>query len=353
MQRVVLAIALLFGAANAGANVTFVNPQAGGQAVGPQWIEVTTDAAPVDRVEFSVDRVLVGVARKAPYRIAYDFGTALAARQITARVFSNNYRNTESATIMTAALTAGESINVDLVELPLRIRSSRPIRLEDLRIRENNVEQTIRDIKPGRGPAHFAFVVDRSLSMGGGKLDAALRAVDEGLKMLRLEDSASLILFNHNVSKGRPIGNGTSAGAIVRDVVPSGGTSLRDAVASIPASQRTYAIVITDGGDRNSELTDEEALRRISGTRSIVAAAVFGEAGRFLERATSNTGGALVTASTANVASQVRGIIADINSRYVAVYQSHGTKSGWRSIAVTPKRRGITIVTTRKGYFAA
>jgi VWA domain-containing protein/Big-like domain-containing protein len=336
-------------AASAGASVTFVNPQPGGQAVGPQWIEVTTDAKNVDRVEFYVDRVLAGVARRAPYRIAHDFGTSPASREVTAKVFSNGYRNTESATISTAALTAGESINVDLVEVPLRIRSSRTIHPDDLRVRENDVDQTIRDIQPGRGPARFAFVVDRSLSMGGGKLDAALRAVDEGLKLLRPDDTASLILFNHNVGKARPIGRDTSA---TSKVVPSGGTSLRDAVASVPTSQRTYVIVITDGGDRNSELTDEEALRKISGTKSIVAAVVFGDAGRFLKRATSNTGGALVSATTKTASSQLREVIADLNSRYVLVYQSHGTRSGWRTISVTPKTRGIEIVASRKGYFA-
>jgi len=348
--------ALLLGTI-AHANTTFVNPQPGGQTVGAQWIEVTTDAPNVDRVEFSVDRVLAGVARKPPYKIAYDFGTALTSRDITARVFYDGYRKTETATIHTIALTAGDSINVDVVEVPLRIRSSRTIRADDLRLRENDVEQTIRDIRPGRGPAHFAFVVDRSLSMGSGKLDAALRAVDEGVKLLREDDTASLILFNHNVSKPltlpspRERGEG-AAEQRVRGVVPSGGTSLRDAVASIPMTVRTYAIVITDGGDRNSQLTDEEALRRISGTRTIVAAAVFGDAGRFLERATSNTGGSLVEATTDNVAAKVRGIIADINSRYLLVYQSHGTKSGWRSITITPKSRRIEILASRKGYFA-
>src|SRR5438105_6930907 len=234
------------------ANIVFVNPQAGGQAVGPQWIEVTTDAKNVDRVEFYVDRALAGVARNAPYRIAYDFGsTTLRSREITAKVFSNGYRTTESATISTAALTAGESINVDLVEVPLRVRSSRMLHSDDLRVRENNVEQTIRDIKPARDAAHFVFVVDRSLSMGGGKVDAALRAVDQALKLLRPDDSASLIWFNHNVGKPNalPLPH-------IR-LVASGGTSLRDAVASASTSQRTYTIVITDGGDRNSQLSEE------------------------------------------------------------------------------------------------
>jgi Big-like domain-containing protein len=332
------------------ANVTFVNPQAGAQATGPQWIEVTTEAPNVDRVEFSVDRVLAGVARKAPYRIAFDFGTALDSREITAKVLYDGYRKSESATIHTLALTAGESMNVDVVEVPLRIRSSRTIRPDDLRVRENDVEQTIRDIRPDRGPAHFAFVVDRSLSMGGGKLDAALRAVDEGMKLLRPDDTASLILFNQNVE--RPLTLPSPRGRGKGTARASGGTSLRDAVASIPMTGRTYAIVITDGGDRNSQLSEEMALRRISGTKTVVSAAVFGDAGRFLQRATSNTGGSLVEATAATVIERVRNLIADINSRYLLVYQSHGTKNGWRSIAITPKSRNIEILASRKGYFA-
>lgn len=327
------------------ANLVFVSPQPGGQAVGVQPIEITTGTANVDRVEFYVDGVLAGVASKQPYRIDYDFGTLTTARRITAKIFSDHYRTSESKTITTAALTAGESINVDLVEVPLRIRSSRTIRPEDLRVRENDVEQTIRDLKPGRGPAHFVFVVDRSLSMGGGRLDAALAAVDDAAKLLRPDDTSSLVLFNHDVDK--PAGLPAP-----RDIVPSGGTSLRDAVASIASPDRTYAIVLTDGGDRNSELSDDEALRKISGTKSIVSAVVFGRAGRFLEQAARNTGGALVTATTHDAGARLRSLIDDINSRYLLIYQSHGTRSGWRSITVTPRKRGIEIVASRKGYFA-
>ncbi len=45
-------------------------------------------------------------------------------------------------------------------------------------------------------------------------------------------------------------------------------------------------------------------------------------------------------------------MILDINSRYTVAYQSHGNPSGWRSIAVSPRGRGIEILNARKGYFA-
>ncbi|HEY2324640.1 MAG TPA: VWA domain-containing protein [Thermoanaerobaculia bacterium] len=328
--------------------LTFVQPPPGAQVVGPSYIEVRTDATSVDRVEFTVDGVLAGVARKAPWRIAHDFGTSPAAHQIEAKLFANGYRDVRKATMSTLALTAGESVVIDLVEVPLRVRSSKQVKAPDLRIRENGIEQAIRDVKPERGAAHFVFVVDRSLSMGDGKLAAALHAIDENLNLLRPDDTASIVFFNHNVMKARPIARGDSFG----DITPSGGTSLRDALASIHSNDRTYAIVITDGGDRNSELTDEEALRRISTTRTLVDAIILGDRSPFLDRATTNTGGAVMRANARTIREALHDAIADINSRYLAVYQCHGTPRGWRTIDVKGRTPAITILAARKGYFA-
>ncbi len=336
-------LAFLFAASAAQARVTFLSPLDGSQAIGRQPLEITTDASNVDRVDFSVDGVLAGVARESPYRIAYDFGTSLTARTVTARVWSNGFKTSESASVKTASFTANDTLDVDLVEVALRVRSSRTIKPSDVHVKENGVVQTVRDIRPERPPAHFAFIVDRSLSMGNGKLDAALRAVRDAQKQLRPGDTASLVLFNHIVARPRradePI-----------DVSPSGGTSLRDALASVASKERTYAIVITDGGDRNSELSDEDALRKISGTKTIVTAIVLGESHtKFLDRAAANTGGSVTSASKESVARALRDVLADINSRYLLVYQSHGTKRGWRTIEVQSK---YAIAGARKGYFA-
>ena len=325
--------------------VTFVSPQPGAQAVGVLPLEVTTTAAHVDRVEFFVDGVLAGVARTPPYRIAHDFGTSPAGHEVSATVFSNGYRTTESAKVLTAPLAAGETMNVDLVEVPMRVRAPRPLRADDLRVTENAVAQTIRDVRAERGPARFVFVVDRSLSMGDGKLAAALRAIEKESKLLRADDRAEVVLFNHNVMKAQPI-------AAVGNVEPSGGTSLRDALTSIASRERTYAIAITDGGDRNSLTTAEDALRKISGTKMVVDAIVLGGGSAFLEKAARNTGGVVARASAATLDRELRQILLDINSRYTLVYQSHGNGAGWRTISIAAAKRGIEIVNARKGYFA-
>ena len=334
------------------AALTFVTPQTGAQAIGVQPIEITTTTPGVDRVELFVDGTLAGVARKAPWRIEHDFGTSLDAHTVAAVVWSNGYKTSERAEVRTAAIGMSDSYTVDLVEVPLRVKSSKPLRIDDLRLRENGVEQTLRDVRADRGAASFVFVVDRSLSMGDGKLEAALHAIDNATKLLRADDTVSVLTFNHNVSKPRAIERGESVARTFAELTPSGGTSMRDAIASIPQGHRTYAFVITDGGDRNSQLDDESALRRISDTKTVIDSLILGHAHvTFLDRAAKNTGGAVVDTSRDALARSLKNLIDDINSRYTVVYQSHGTAKGWRSIAITP-RRGISIVNARKGYFA-
>jgi hypothetical protein len=334
------------------AALTFVSPQTGSQAIGPLPIEITTTTPNVDRVEFYIDGTLAGVARKAPWRIEHDFGTSLDPHTIGAVVWSNGYKTSERAEVRTAAIVTSDSYTVDLVEVPLRVKSTKPLRIDDLRLRENGVEQTLRDVRADRGAASFVFVIDRSLSMDGGKLEAALHAVDDARSMLRADDVVSVITFNHNVAKPRELARGESVARTFAGLTPSGGTSMRDAIASIPQGHRTYAFVITDGGDRNSQLDDEAALRSISNTKTVIDSLILGHSHvRFLDRAAKNTGGAVVDTSREGLARALRELIADINSRYTVVYQSHGTQRGWRSIEITP-RREISIVNARKGYFA-
>src|SRR6266542_2662447 len=327
------------------AAITFISPQEGSQAIGVVPIEVTTTAQAVNRVDFYVDGALVGIARQAPYRVVHDFGTSLAAHEVLAKVYSNNYRNVDTARVATIA-AGGETMNVDLVEVAMRVRSSKPVKASDVIVKENGIEQTIRDVRADRGAARFVFVVDRSLSMGDGKLEAALRAIDQESKLLRPDDRVEIIFFNHNVMAPRPFVRG-------EHVEPSGGTSLRDAVSSVPSHDRSYAIVVTDGGDRNSITSEEDGLRKISGTKLILEAIVLGTDSRFLDRAAKNTGGTVVRASTSTLQRELHRMILDINSRYTVIYQSHGNASGWRAIKIAPRRRGVEILNARKGYFAS
>jgi hypothetical protein len=351
-RSLLLLLGILSAVTLRAAELTFVSPLDGMQVVGPAPLEVTTTMKNVDRVEFYVDGVLAGAARRAPYRVAHDFGTSLASHEISAKIFADGFHRTETARVVTAALTAGETFNIDYVELPLRIRAGHALRADELRVSEDGVTQTVRELRAERGPARFVFIIDRSLSMGDGRLDAALHAVDVESSLLRADDRAEVILFNHNVAARRSIARGERLAKVFGNVTPSGGTSLRDALASAASRERTYAIVITDGGDRNSVATEEESLRRISGTKTVVSAIVLGRSGAFLDRAAKTTGGDVVTASRDTLDAALRRLLMDINSRYTLAYQSSGHRDGWRKVSVAAAARGIEILNPRKEYFA-
>lgn len=352
MRSAILFVALLLSG-SLSATTSFVQPQDGAQAIGPMHLEIKTDLVDVNRVDFHVDGVLIGVARQAPYRIAHDFGVQAAVRTITATVWSAGYTKSEKASVTTTALSTSDRIHVELVEVPVRVRSTKPVKASDITVHENGVEQKIRDVRSERPPAHFAFIVDRSLSMGDGRLPGALRAIEGELTQLRAGDTASLILFNHLVSRPQPIARSQKLQEIANTTPPSGGTSLRDALASVASRERTYAIVITDGGDRSSRLSDEEALRKISGTRTIVNVIALGRAhARFLDRAAQNTGGRVVEASGSAIRTSLRDLLADINSRHLIVYQSSHEGRGWRDVRVSSRNRRLRVEHGRKGYFA-
>lgn len=346
-----LVLALLLAGAAFASEVRFTSPLEGSQAIGVMSLELTTDAVNVDRVEFRVDGVLAGVSFRPPYRVAHDFGDSFSTHEITADIHSNGYRSHDRATVRTAALSIEQIVNVDLVEVPLRVTSrTSELRPEDFEIRENGVRQTISEVRRQRPPSRFVFVVDRSLSMADGKLDAALRAIERQLPTLGAEDRAELTLFNHQVAGSLRVRSGE---ALDRGTVPSGGTSLRDAVASARGRGRTIVIVISDGGDRNSALSSDEALKKIATQETAIYALTLGTGeSEFLTKAASSTGGRTVRSSVRALDSDLASILSDINSRFTLVYQSSNSSAGWRQIEVRPRRRGVSIVTSRRGYFA-
>jgi uncharacterized protein YegL len=328
--------------------VHFVSPLAGAQLYGATTLEVASNTPNIDRVEFFVDGRMAGVARSAPFRVMYDFGESMTARTISAKLYSDHFTHVETTQIETLSPGAAAAITVDLVEVPFRGRfSSRP-KPSDLTLREDGVKQQIAEVRSERGDAHFVFVVDRSLSMSGTKLDATLKGVDSLRKKLRSGDSASLITFNHRVDAPVTLTRDTLSPRINA----SGGTSLRDALNSIAPKERTYVIVISDGSDRNSLSKADTVLRALSRRNVSVHAVLLGEgnAGELLDRLAATSGGIVLHSDARKLNAALETIWNEINSRYLAVYQSSSAKPGWRSIELTA--RGTTIRSARKGYYA-
>lgn len=324
--------------------VAIVSPAEGTPVVGEAMIEVVTSLESVDRVEVRVDGRLAGVLRTPPYRLPFDFGQEVAAHRIEAEVFAGNYAQRARAESFTIALE--ESVTVDWVEVPLAIRFRGAPRVEDLVVHEDGVEQKVRELKPTRGPARFVFVVDRSLSMKGERLEAALAAIRGVQKRLRPGDTSEVILFNHRVSEALPLASVS--------VDASGGTALRDALASIRPAARTIAVVVSDGADRNSFLPARDALAAVAVSNLTVHALALGggDGASFLRDVASRTGGSFRRSSAATLERDMNAAFDDLDGRWVLAYQSASDRAGWREIAVRGLSKDVRIASARKGYFA-
>jgi hypothetical protein len=324
--------------------VRIISPAEGSVVVGESLIEVASDLASIDRVEIRVDGRIAGVLREPPFVLPYDFGSAATPRRIEVTVFGSNYAESARASVTTASLE--DAMTVDWVEVPIALSGRRPPRIEDLRITEDGVEQSIRELKADRGPARFVFVVDRSLSMAGKPIEAALAAIAAAQARLRPGDTSEILLFNHRVA--RPVA--------LEDVEPeaSGGTALRDALASIRPVGRTIAIVISDGDDRNSFLPAREALEAVAVSDLTVHALAFGGGvgASFLRDVAERTGGSFRRSSPDRVAGDLGAAFDELDARWIAAYQSASTSQGWRSIRVEARDRGARVLSARRGYFA-
>lgn len=347
-------LVLLLVASAASAEVRFVSPLEGSQLFGTTAIEVETTENAVDRVELYVDGNLVGVARSKPFRAFHDFGASGSARRLTAVVYSRKFGHVERAEITSLAIRTFDELTVHLVEVPFRAKSKKKLATGDVRLEEDGAAQKILDLRATRSATRFVFVVDRSLSMRGEKLDAAFKAIDRFRARLREDDVASLVLFNHRVSPPLLLERGRSTTSQLRSANASGGTSLRDALlVATSERRRSVVIVISDGSDRNSAASEEATARQTLNGDSDVHAFVLGDgnATSMMRRLASSSGGRFESTTAANLDERLLDLLADINSRYVAVYQSASTARGWRTIALRGAA-GISVSGARRGYFA-
>lgn len=309
-------------------------------------IEVTSERPDVDRIEIRVDGALAGVLRRAPFRLPFDFGDGSTGRTIRADLFAAGYSVRESATLTTMPLDATE-VTIDWVELPVDLRGRSEVDPASIEVRENGVVQAVRKVERVRGPARFVFVIDRSLSMRGGRLEQALAAVRATQPRLRADDRAEVILFNHRIEPPVPLSEAVSAEA-------SGGTALRDALASIRPDERTIAIVLSDGGDRSSFLPRDEALARVGVSRLTVHAIALGrgDGTDFLREAARRTGGLFLRSGDGSLRRELGHLFDEIDARWTVSWQSTLDGRGWRTIDVAARERGLSVRSLRRGYFA-
>ncbi|XP_059335971.1 inter-alpha-trypsin inhibitor heavy chain H4 isoform X2 [Ammospiza nelsoni] len=183
-------------------------------------------------------------------------------------------------------------------------------------------------------PKNVIFVIDRSGSMTGRKIEQTRDALLKILQDLRQEDHFSFITFNHKVVEWKSSllpateENVASAAALVQTLTARGGTDINGALLAavgmldraegLPEHSVSMIILLTDGqptsGERNVEVIQENLQKAINGNYALFCLGFgFDVSYKFLEKmALSNGGIARRIYENADAALQLQGFYQEV-----------------------------------------
>jgi VWFA-related protein len=236
----------------------------------------------------------------------------------------------------------------------------------DFEIRDEGVLQTVDLVNFQQLPLHVVLALDLSYSVSGERLEDLRSASHALLAALAAQDSASLLTFNHAVSRRSAATSDIAAlrsqlGAVSPEGVEGpGGTALGDATyASMltgnTEGRRSLALIFSDGVDTGSWLSSRQVLDTARRTGVVVyGVSVRGSGGdSLLEEISEITGGDTVEAdSSRNLRSAFIQVLENFRNRYLVSYSPKGVPGkGWHRLDVRIKGRRVNIK-ARPGYVA-
>jgi Ca-activated chloride channel family protein len=273
---------------------------------------------------------------------------------------------------MLAALGTGAGAQftsgVNLVEVYASVTDSRgePVKgltRDDFELRENGDLQQVANFQTGDFPLAAAVALDRSFSMAGQRLELAKAGARAFLGELRPSDEAMIIAVGSEVETLAPLSTerARQVEAVAR-LDAFGTTGLHDAIiASIdavqPAKGRRALILLSDGNDRYSRASAEDALARARASDVMIFPVALGAARPplFAELATLTGGRSYHVRDPNQLPPTLRAIAHELREQYLLGYTPKtpivAGSNDWRSITVTVTRPGLQ-VRARDGYVA-
>jgi len=342
-------------------------------------------AVPV--VEFLVDGAVAGRASAPPYRVEFDFGDALRARKITARIVEGPGTGLR-AEILTRGFDAkqiDQVARVDLVSLYVSVRDNSGKYVTDLaserfRVFDAGRPQLISHFGLEHRPLAAAIVIDTSYSMHGEPMEAAREAATRFVKSLAPEDRAMIVTFSDAPEVVADLtSDRDKAVAAISAAQAKGGTALYDAIYTAAdrlsrEDGRKVIILLSDGHDEaqngiepGSLHTFEESLEKSLRSEAILFTIGFGKKlaserdfyGRtslkeILDRLALDSGGtSYYPQRTSQLKSAYELIGEELRNQYSIAYSPQQVRSdgAWHEIKVELDDRSLKSY-TRRGYYA-
>ncbi|HVS65044.1 MAG TPA: VWA domain-containing protein [Thermoanaerobaculia bacterium] len=271
-----------------------------------------------------------------------------------------------------------ERMEVDLVQLFVRVTDRRGRKIEDLEaeevlVLEDGEPQTLRTFDHATElPLQLALLVDVSASMLE-QIELVRAAATAFLeRTLRARDQGAILAFRNAPSVIAPFGPAPEwVSETVTRFEARGGTALWDSVAlSAYYAQglvgKKAVVVVTDGDDRDSDLTSTDveelaqrmgvavyviALGIVPSTQTDVRASTVDHRRPLLNRLAENTGGRYSSAlGQKGLHEALEAIERDLRSQYVVTFQSRQEGDGFRRLEVEVSRPGVR-AGTMAGYY--
>lgn len=257
-------------AAPGGLSVNLTYPPAGEPVFGAVELraEVRPGAAPVQKVEFYLDGLRVGVVDKPPYRLLVDAGQQNTEHKIEVVAYDASGA-TATASVRTGAIQSDLQVDVALRQLFVTVeRGDKPVlNLEkgSFEVYDDGDRQQVVTFARGDIPFTAVLAVDASGSMIGGRIDTALDAARSFARSMKRLDECKLLLFSDRMLGETPFtGSPTILTLGMENVKARGGTAINDATYVAlkrlePRTGRKVVILLTDGIDMESVLSMERA----------------------------------------------------------------------------------------------
>lgn len=366
-----LAVLAVVAAETRGAAI--VSPREGMPVAGPVQLEAETRPvealAEVDEATFFVDgRVVCRLARP-PLVCAWNAGRTIDTHLVRLVVrWKDGTRSV--ATVRTGALSLGERVDVDAVQLTVVVQDDggrfvRGLAQDAFQLFQDGRRQTLAHFASERVPLEVVAAIDMSGSMTDA-MPQVREAAARFLAALAPDHQVTVLAFNDNVFTLSRRGAAPEARrrALAR-LTPWGGTALYDAILAaldvLGAQQGRRALVVfTDGADQQSHATFGDVQRRVESSDATMYMIGQGDATtnpalrRLLERLAAVSGGrAFFEARPDALDAVFVQIIEELSSQYLLSYQPDApVRDGeWHTIRVEVDR-GEYRVRTRQGFRA-
>jgi Ca-activated chloride channel family protein len=270
--------------------------------------------------------------------------------------------------LLTATLAAGQfTSGVNLVEVYATVTDAQGqpvpgLSAANFRVSEDGAPQAITAFVAGDFPLSIVVVLDRSFSMSGDRLNLAKQAARLFIGALRPDDEVMVLAAGSEIETITPPVPARTAATTAWDAIqPWGTTPLYDVIAQsldMPYTQtrRRALLVVSDGFDRYSDITEAGVLERARHRDVLVYPVAIGKARPpVLAELASVTGGHSFTVDDPKKLETTLNTIArELRSQYLLGYapaRAPKSNSEWRSIEVSVDRPGAR-VRARDGYYA-